>query len=284
MKFIAVDSNASPKTERLRRSCRHHGIPLEVIAEGRPYPNNGVKVRYILEYLGPLAAEETVVVVDAYDVVFLAGVEEIEAKYRAFGHPFVISTEQNCNVDGGLAVRLPVWLKYPKGRRPYRFVNAGSYVGAAGYMRELLPRLRLEAAEREQSFFNRFYADHPDSMALDYGHELFTCTAGRTGLEDGDYRVEDGRLRNTVTGSLPAVLHCPGKNYLGLDKLTRPLPFAGPAYRASPAERRSYRKSRFVNRLNAWIYPDNFIFHLALDAGLVLLALVLAALAIGALV
>lgn len=270
MRFITIDSQASPKTERLLRSCRRHGIPIDVLGVGRPYPNNGIKVRYILEYLDAVDDAETVMYVDGYDVVFLAGCEEIEAKFKAFDHPFVIATEQNCNVDGGLWVRLPVWLRYPKGRRPYRFINAGSYLGRAGYMRELLPRLQIRESDREQSFFNRFYVDHPEAMALDYAHQIFTCTAGRTGLEEDDYRVEGERLRNTITGSLPSVLHCPGKNYIGLEKLIAPLPIAAGAYRPSEAERKTYRRRRFINRLNARVYPDNFLFHLALDSALAL--------------
>jgi hypothetical protein len=272
MKFITVATNSSPHLERLLRSCRHYEIPLEVLGSGRPYPHHGIKSQYILEYLPTLPDDEIVLFVDGYDVVFLTGADEIEEKFRAFEHPFVISTEQNCNVDGGLRVRFSTWLKFPKGKKPYRFINTGSYVGRAGYLRTLLESLRIQPTDSDQTIMNRHFVANPDMVRLDYDHQVFTCTAGRTGLELEDYRVENGRLRNVVTGSLPCILHCPGKNYLGLERLVERLPIAGPPYEPSAEERRNYRKSQFVNRVNARLLPDNFLFHLILDGLLLLMA------------
>ena len=204
MKFITVDTNTSPKLERLMRSCQHFGIPLEVIGAGRPYPYHGVKIQYIVEYLEAQEPDETVLFVDGYDVVFLTCAEEIESKFNSFDHPFVLSTEQNCNVDGGLRVRFPTWFYYPKGKKPYRFINTGSIVGKAGYMLDLLRRLQIQATDCEQTILNRHFTKHESDLALDYDQNLFTCTAGRTGLEEDDYRVENGRLRNNLTGSFPS--------------------------------------------------------------------------------
>jgi len=278
MKFVTVDTNASPKTERLLRSCRWHGIPIDVIGGGRPYPYHGAKIQYLLEYLEAVSDDEAVMFVDGYDVVFLSGPEEIDAKFEAFGHPFVVSAEQNCNVDGGLRVRLATWLDYPKGLKPYRFINTGTFVGRAGYMRALLQALDVQPTDCEQTLMNRYFTRHRDAIALDYRQQIFTCTAGRTGLEEEDYEFAGGRLRNRITGSLPCVLHCPGKNYIGLEKLIAPLPIAGGAYQADAAERRRYRTSRFINRLNARIYPDNFAFHLGLDGTLIASGIILSVL------
>ncbi|MXN64270.1 hypothetical protein GR183_05090 [Stappia sp. GBMRC 2046] len=265
MKFITVDTAASPKLERLMRSCRHHAIPLEVIGEGRPYPGHGAKIEYVIEYLSAQDPDEVVMYVDGYDVVLLANSEEIERKFREFGHPFVFSTEQNCNVNGGLFARFPVWFRYPKGKRPYRFINAGTFIGKAGYMRDLLQRLDAALAPSDQTVINQYYVHHPAELALDHDHEIFTCTAGRTGLEDEDYRVENGRLLNVVTNTFPCVLHCPGKNFIGLEKIVSKLAIAGAPYKAGVEEGRKYRKSRRMNRINARLLPDNFLFHLMLD-------------------
>lgn len=281
MKFVTVDTNASPMTERLMRSCGWHGIPMQVIGQDRPYPYHGAKIQYLLEYLASTEDDEAVMFVDGYDVVFLAGVEEIEAKFKAFRHPLVMSTEQNCNVDGGTLRRFRTWLAYPKGKKPYRFINSGAFVGQAGYMRALLQGLEVRPIDCEQTKLNRYITTHRDALALDYDQQIFTCTAGRTGLEEEDYAIEGERLRNRITGSLPCILHCPGKNYIGLEKLIAPLPIAAEPYRPSAAELKSYRKSKFINRLNARIYPDNFIFHLVLDGTLVLSAILLLVLLIG---
>ncbi len=269
MKFITVDTAASPKLERLLRSCQFFAIPMEVIGVGRPYPYHGVKIQYIVEYLAAQDPDETVMFVDGYDVVFLTGSEEIERKFKSLGHQALFSTEQNCNVDGGLRTRFPTWYRYPKGKKPYRFINTGSFVGKAGYLRELFSRLQVQPSDCEQTILNRYFTEHSTEFALDYDQEIFTCTAGRTGLEEEDYRIESGRIRNTITDSLPCILHCPGKNYIGLEKLVSKLPFAGAPYQPTPEEERKYRKSQFMNRITARLLPDNFLFHLILDSTLV---------------
>lgn len=274
MKFITVDTAASPKLERLKRSCRHHGIPLEVIGEGRPYPGHGAKIEFVIEYLSAQDPDEIVMFVDGYDVVFLAGSGEIERKFNTFAHPMVFSTEQNCNVNGGLFARFPVWFRYPKGKRPYRFINSGSYIGKAGYMRDFLQGADVPLTASDQTVINQYFVSNPAKAALDCDQEIFTCTAGRTGLEEEDYRVEDGRLRNVVTNSLPCVLHCPGKNYIGLEKLVSKLPIAGEPYQPTVEEERKYRKSRFMNRITARLLPDNFLFHLILDGLLIALGII----------
>ncbi|MXN64271.1 hypothetical protein GR183_05095 [Stappia sp. GBMRC 2046] len=274
MKFITVDTAASPKLERLMRSCRHHEIPLEVIGEGCPYPGHGAKIKYVIEYLSAQEPDEIVMFVDGYDVVFLTGGGEIERKFTASGHPLVFSTEQNCNVNGGFFTRFPVWFRYPKGKRPYRFINSGTYIGRAGYMRDFLRRADVPLTASDQTVINRYFVDHPAELSLDCDQEIFTCTAGRTGLEEEDYRVEEGRLRNILTNSLPCVLHCPGKNYIGLEKLVSKLPIAGAPYKPTAEEERKYRKSRFMNRITARVLPDNFLFHLILDSLLIALGII----------
>lgn len=269
MKFVTVDTAASPKLERLLRSCQYFGISLEVLGIGRPYPYHGAKIQYLCEYLAEQNPDETVMYIDGYDVVLLANPEEIEKKFNDMGYDVLFSTEQNCNVSGGLRVRFPTWLNYPKSEGPYRFLNAGSFMGKAGKMLELFVQLQIKPEDCDQTALNRFVVEHSPDMALDHGQQIFTCTAGRTGLEEEDYRVENGRIRNIVTNSLPCVLHCPGKNYIGLEKLVSQLPFAGAPYQATAEEERKYRKSQFMNRMTARLLPDNFLFHLILDSLLI---------------
>lgn len=277
MKFVSIATRSSPRLVLLKSSCAHNGIDLEILGEGEPYPGNGTKIKLLCDYLERLAPDEVVLYLDAYDTVFLAGSEEIEEKFRALGHPVVFSAEQNCSVNGSAWLRFDAWRRYPRFRKPYRYINAGSLIGEAKPMLEALRRANIPpAAKSDQSLLHLFFVANPDVFSLDDRHTIFTCTAGRTGLEMDDYAVEGDRLRNRITGTLPCVLHCPGKNYYGLERLTAKLPFERAPYIPTRAEIRENRRSRRWNWVTARLGQDNYIFHFALQATGVLAAIGLA--------
>ncbi len=274
MKFVTVATSRTPRLKLLESSCRYHDIPLEVLAEGRPYIGHGCKVKYLTEYLKTVDPTELVLYLDAYDTFFMAGAAEIEEKFRRFEHPMVFSAEQNCSLEAKPVQRFDAWRRYPRYRKPYRFINAGCIVGEAKYMLEVLERADIPPeAKDDQTLFHLFFVDNPTAFRLDDRHEIFTCTSGRTGLEHEDYVVEGERLRNRITGTLPCIVHCPGKNFLGLEALAAQLPFAGEPYQPSPGEIATHRRSRRWNTATARTLADNYLFHLLLQSGGALLAL-----------
>jgi hypothetical protein len=275
MKFVTVATSPIPRLKLLESSCRYHGIPLIVLADGRPYIGHGCKVKYLVEYLKTVDPTELVLYLDAYDTFFLTGPEEIEEKFRRFDHPMVFSAEQNCSIDGEPMLRFNGWRRYPRYQKPYRFINARSVVGEAQYMLEVLERADIPPeAKDDQTLFHLFFVENPSAFRLDDRHEIFTCTSGRTGLEHEDYTVEGDRLRNRITGSLPCIVHCPGKNYLGLEELAAKLPFEGEPYEPSPSEIATHRRSRSWNTATARTLADNYLFHLLLQSAGVLFALI----------
>lgn len=252
MKFVTIATTQTAGFNRLKNSADHYNIDLVNLGVGKTYQGNGTKIVFLKDYLKTLLADEIVLYTDAYDSLFLASPDKIESAFRSFNHPFVMSAEQNFSMKSNSLffywINLFYWLKYPKKYpKPYRYINAGSFVGEAGYMLNLFNELPLDAATpSDQTIFHKYYTDHADAIRLDHTHLIFTCNGGRSGLEETDYTIRDNQLVHPRTGSTPCILHVPGKNRTGLEIIYGKLfpQFKRPL---SADEVKQYRKKRLIS-------------------------------------
>lgn len=274
MKVITIATEINQHLERLLQSATHFNISLEILGKDRIYRDHNDKTIILLEYLNSIQSSETVLYLDGYDCIFLKDLTYITETFKKFNHPFVISTEQNFNCDSPFPQKLSLYLKYPKGSRPYRFLNAGGWIANAGYAIEILQKI-LAKEGNDQSLMNRYMAENHNALCLDYNQEIFTCTAGRTGLEMKDYRLKYGRIQNTITGAFPAIFHAAGKNFIGLSKIIAQLPYLKNEVIEDKSIINNYDYSKFMNKINAWVFPDNFLFHSTLKVAIMITLIIL---------
>lgn len=274
MKVVTIATDHNHHLERLLVSARHFGIDIIQLGKGREYKSHNDKTRWLLEYFEGLDDDDIVLYTDGYDSVFLSDLKYIEREFLAMNHPFVMGTEQNFNCDASPLAKLDFYLSYPKGKKPYRFLNAGGYIGRVGYVRDMLLRVEKDG-ENDQDMLNQYYSKNHGTIKLDHDQKIFSCIAGRSGMEDHDYMLDaEGKIRNTVTGSYPGILHAAGKNFYGLYKVINQLGFF-PEETFSQEEINQYKKSRFWNKLTAYTTRDNYLFHFLLKATVIALASVL---------
>lgn len=260
MKVITIATHANHHLDRLLASTRNFNIEIELLGQGRTYTAHNDKTRWTLEFLEKQDDDEIVLYTDGYDSAFLRGASYIEEEFLKMDHPFVLGTEQNFNCDEPPLSKFLFYLKYPSGKRPYRFLNAGGWIGRAGYVKDILKQIEKEGAN-DQDIFNQFITSNQDKLKLDYEHKIFSCTAGRSGMEGHDYILDsNGLIKNTITGSHPAIIHAAGNNYYGLEKITSKLDFF-PKEEFSEAEIKNYEKYKFRNTVIAYTTKDNYLFH-----------------------
>lgn len=274
MKVVTIATDHNHHLERLLVSAKHFGIDIIQLGKGREYKSHNDKTRWLLEYFDSLDEDEIVLYTDGYDSVFLSDLNYIEKEFLAMDHPFVMGTEQNFNCDAPPLAKLDFYLSYPRGKKPYRFLNAGGYIGRVGYVKEMLLRVEKDG-ENDQDMLNQYYSKNHGTIKLDHDQRIFSCIAGRSGMEDHDYALDaDGKIRNTVTGSNPGILHAAGKNFYGLYKVISQLGFF-PVETFSEGEIRQYKKSRFWNKLTAYSTRDNYLFHFLLKSIVAIIVLTL---------
>ncbi len=283
MRFVTFATDEPPRLDCLRASCRHHGIPLERLGAGRPFVGHGTKIACLDDFCAGLPADEIVLYVDATDVLWLRPAAGLESAFLELGADIVFAAEQYFLYQQPGKFRR--WLRHPAGRPPFplrRFLNAGTFIGRAGALRRLFSAcdIRPETPCDQTLFADRFIAGY-DGVALDYAQGLFACTGGREGLEDIDYAIADGRLRDRHTGAEPYLIHFSGRNFVAYAQVRAQLNFSGPAPEPDAEDWRRYRSKQRLNRFGARLGLDNYGRHLVehtLRAAAIALAVIVVAL------
>jgi hypothetical protein len=217
---IAYGTNKQAYFDLFITSCRRHGISPVMLGWGKPWIGFGHKTTETRDYLQSLPDHELVISVDPFDVVFLCGLDEIEAKFRQGGARFICGAlrlgpllrrvyQREFNREG---VRVP---HNPTG---YDYLNSGTWISTAGYARRLIDRLECEFSmkptDMDQEILTGIYARDRSVVDIDWRCEIFHNLLFKNFItrspDLGDLEFGDGRASNTATGSRPCILHASG--------------------------------------------------------------------------
>lgn len=277
MEFVTVATHSTPDFEIFKKSAEQHGISFDILGWGQEYTSHMCKSIWLIEYLEQLDEEEVVLYSDGYDALFLAGEKEILEKFHKLGHPVIYSAEQNLNMDGGFLHKLRTYMKLRKGRKPYQFLNAGQWIGEAGAVLEIIKETvksgELGGKDLDQELLIEYMVMNPEAIKLDSKNLIFSCTAGRTGLEKKDYSIKNDRIFNSVTGTEPCSVHFAAKNFVGANWMIDQISYLK-AY-TFESETPQYTWYSFKNRIIDLTCRDNFLYELVAHSLLILLALIL---------
>lgn len=190
-------------------SCNRYSIPLDLLGWGKGYYSHGWALQLIDHYVQTLPDEDLVLVVDAFDVFFLAGQEEIVRRFEELGVSFLISAERGCGPDPQLASF------YPPSPTPYRFVNSGTYMGYVKEMKKILKRMPHPICpyENDQRCFTLDFLAHPEDYFLDR-HSQFAQTLWGEQREGFFLDPVAMKCTNQITGRAPCIIH--GNGYAPL--------------------------------------------------------------------
>lgn len=179
------------------------------------------KIKTALRASQELTEYEYILFLDAYDVIALAGPDEILERYKAFNHLWVCAAELNLWPPDSIPREAyegetldPFWK-----RTPYRYLNSGMYLARREYLRECLESWNIpDEIFCDQYWFATQYLAHPGAILLDTHCQLFQCLISSWWAFD----VSPGKLYNNYTNTYPLLLHHNGGGKLTGEKI-RPL-------------------------------------------------------------
>ncbi|MEQ8524383.1 glycosyltransferase domain-containing protein [Gracilimonas sp.] len=279
MKFVTVATHSTPDFEIFQKSASQHKISFDILGWGKEYTSHKCKSIWLIEYLDNLPDDEIVLYTDAYDALMLCPKEEIIEKYDQLGHSVIYSAEQNINIDGTFLEKVAIYLRVRNREKPYRFLNAGQWIGRAGTVRNIIKETlssdKFDSKNNnDQSLLIEYMSYFPDVIKLDTKNIIFSCTAGRTGLEKDDYSIKNDRIFNSITKTTPCSIHFAAKNFEGANWIISQISYLKGSSFTSKTPK--YNWYKFKNRLIDLTCQDNFLFHLVVHS-LLILALVLSA-------
>lgn len=210
MKFciIAPTYTNDPSMYRyLTDSCRRCGHELITYGNGEYWPGyvKGKIVR-LREELRKLD-HDFVMVVDGYDTFLsrpMLGAEHLATLLSILGGRVLIAAEVSCYPVEGLID------KFPPTITPYRYVNAGGFVGHREDVMEVLSQLlTYESGDDDQARWSYALVDGLEGVVIDSRCRVFQSMAGAA----THMKLDSGRrIKNIMTGSSPVVAHFNGRS------------------------------------------------------------------------
>ena len=135
MRFFTWSNDpTNPKLAPLKESADRLGIKLEYCGLNAVKWHHYDKIRYLQQALYSLGSEEIICVVDAHDVFFQKGEEELTYDFNSFQVDAVFGAER------GYEQQLRKYKDYYdklKVDSPYRYVNSGTLIGTVQSLRQI---------------------------------------------------------------------------------------------------------------------------------------------------
>ena len=202
--------------ERFIHSARHFGYPeptlygLGRLSPGSPHGGD-MQGTWVIEEMRKSDAD-VIIACDCSDVLFSGPMDEMLEKFRAFNSGFVIGTDLSSHVRGE-EIELGMRQLQIEAGGYYGGLNIGYWIGTRDYAIETLQK-SIDLYRGTPGMLDNPQAWLPLGMVrktidfvLDRNAVIFQpCSAG----DIGAVRIENGRLHNTETGTMPCCVHFNG--------------------------------------------------------------------------
>jgi hypothetical protein len=240
MKVITVINDKNSMGFRmLRLSCLFQQLDLVALVwNDSEFESFRLKDILLKDYLEKLSdAGEVVIFSDGIDAVFMAGEEELLAKFRDSGKDLIFSTESNCYPDRTYVDRYPA-----SAETQYKYLNSGGFIGKVGTIREMLADDSIDCSAFQKS--NQYvwmmkYFKYPDRICIDTKCAIFQTFSPEYGWQPrpGDsgpllpeeyyrrmkewflenFRISKGRIYSRISETWPCQAHFNGLSKVLID-------------------------------------------------------------------
>ena len=153
----------------------------------------GHKINLVREYLKSLPDSDTVLFIDAYDVMFVDTIQTIFERFEGFDCDILFAAEKSCWPDPTMASEFPL-------STLYRYLNSGAYIGRVSALKEFLNEAVPNDSDDQLWMQKRFLSSDwqaTGSANLDYEGYIFQC--------DDDVEIIGGQISNGIC--CPCIYH-----------------------------------------------------------------------------
>lgn len=218
MKLLVISPTPSVEAAaRMVSTARLVGIEPELYGFTSNHPGGSdYQGTDVVTLLTARTEAEYVMCVDAFDVAFLAGEEEILGKFSRFPHPFVMSAERT-GVGGLRKTKDELQKQCNAAGGQFAQPNIGCWIGEREYVLKCYTEAdRLYRDNPEDVDYN--YYNHYQWLAmmkawgggpefcLDYNAEIFQSMD----QAEVTWDLDEKRVRNDATATWPCILHYHG--------------------------------------------------------------------------
>lgn len=202
---VSADCWHEAKTRAVREILEYHGWDVEEEIEPI-WTGFTAKLRWAHRCAAELTQYTHLMLIDARDVVLLAGPDEVLSCFLEFDHPWVCAAEPHIWPTGMYEAD-----DYPPCDTPYRYLNSGAYIAERTWLLACFNRWPAEGVKQralvakgeDGPWMTENYLTYPGAIVLDHNCQLFQCLCGSDWLCE----VTPGCVHNRKTNTDPLIIH-----------------------------------------------------------------------------
>ena len=215
VKLITVATHDDGYLPWLEKSCKRFNTELIKLGYGQKWLGYSWRFRLIIDYFKTIDPEEIIIFIDAYDVIMLRPLDDIEEYYnniiKMTNKKIIISEDKPYNQFINMLAR--IYFGTCKDTR----INAGSYLGKAKHILEILNKLKYNDDDDDQVLFTSYFKNNPEEIYIDTDNIFFFTRDNQLDdiLKDDNIKFNNKEL--TYMNSKPFFIHATNNTYM--DKL-----------------------------------------------------------------
>ena len=201
---------AKTKANYLLNTANHFNVDLEFLGIGKTFSGFRQRLYILQEHLKTLGENEIVIVMDGYDTLFNNNPQIALQSFLDKNTRILISAEKMFTYQYS-----QFFDNYEKIESPYKYVNAGTYMGYAGDIAKMIEELFEIPYDAIDQGLIGIWAydklDDPYKVQLDINCDIFWVTSGDW-YEIEKIAQEKTEIINPNTNTKPFVVHNTGNS------------------------------------------------------------------------
>jgi hypothetical protein len=212
VKVITVATHSDGYLPWLEKSCERFNINLIKLGYGQKWLGFSWRLKLIIDYLKSIDPNELVIFIDAYDIIVLRPLDDIEEYYndiiKKTNNKIIIGYDKSKNIF------YEQFMKFYFGSYNGFRINAGSYLGKASDILEILNKLKFNDDDDDQKLFTSYFNKNPDDIYIDINNIFFLISTNKLNniLNDKNIKIKNNEL--TYKKSKPFFIHGSGNTYM----------------------------------------------------------------------
>jgi hypothetical protein len=203
---------AKLKSKYLLDTANKFNIPIKLLGIGHTYSGFKNRLYILIDYLKTTNPEDIILVMDGYDTLFNNLSDKIIDIFRTKNTRILFSAEKL------YTYQYPQFQhKYDEIKSKYRYINAGTYIGYAGDLLQMLIELfdpLMIPADIDQGLMGMWMYnnwENSSKVQLDTNCEIFWVTSGDW-FELKDIAISNKEIINPYTNTKPFIIHNTGNS------------------------------------------------------------------------
>ena len=205
VKLITVATHNEGYLPWLEKSCKRFNIELIKLGYGQKWLGFSWKFKLMIDYLKNINPNELIIFIDAYDVIMLRPLDDIEEYYnyivKITNKKIIISEDKN--LDKFVEFTSEIIFGKCKNTR----INSGTYLGKASNLLEMFNRLDFNNDDDDQILLTSYVNKYPEEIYIDTDNIFFLVRSNKLNdiLKDKNIKINNHKL--TYLNSKPYFIH-----------------------------------------------------------------------------